>query len=249
MIIIGMAPSFVTSGNEKEIVKGIPLGHEKVTQKQTFKINGEVWGKIKLVEHKDTGILQLVDRIKSKTVYKKNVSGEYTGANNYGVQVTTVSCPSDFVSDMLYYRKDLGNGQDCLFNKIDYNIFSSENLIGVMRQYIIAPTGTTNISYSYIALNFNRENYYIYPVNVDKKGYFCFYKDNVLLAIMEMPNAEIAFAEYCTIYVNDDVDKDFICLISGIICTSDELKSCIYQGSLLNDKFDSNFIERIKAVN
>lgn len=247
MIITGTMPNSILSTGVQ--INGIPLDGRKNAQKQIFKINGEKYGKIELSEREQPRAIELINNIKNKTLDNKNVNGFFTSTQEYQLHFVTTGCPTDFTSELLYYRKSLGNGQDCLFPKIEYQVLLAGNLVGIMRQYLMAPTGTNNVSYSYDALNWNGINYYIYPVVANRKDYYCIYKGNDLVAIIETARFASVFKNYCTIYASDDLDKDFLCIVAGIICNNDELKLPLYQSTLNDSKFDSKFIERIKGNN
>ena len=247
MIIKGSSPLNVTTSTERNI-NGVEVGSELTVQKQTFRIKGKDYGVMKLAERHTTGILHILSNIKNQTLNDKNAYGEFKGNSEYQLQFTEIDCPKGFKDDVLYYRQNLGHGQDCLFNKIEYKILSGGNIVGIMRQYLIMKEGTSDFKYSYDALNFKGINYYIYPVAKEHNFYYCIYQESKLLAIMDIPRVGVVFSDYCSIYAGDDIDKDLLCLVAGIICNDEELKLPLHQSSLNDDKFDSNFIDEILKV-
>ena len=217
-----------------------------INRSQVFKINKEKYGKLKLKHDTTHAKIEMESFLKIKNVSNINICGTFTSTNEYKLHFRDTPQPQDFLyDDGLYYYKYLQNNMLCFFDKMEYLTYFNDQLIGIMRQYLITKPGTNDISYAYSALYWKGLNYFIYPAHINKKNYFCIYQDNTLIAIIYMKTFEFIGCPVGTIYANDNVDKDFLCIIAGTYSYMDELTQPASNNYVRNDKFDQNFINKI----
>ena len=217
-----------------------------INSSQTFKINKKKYGKLKLKHDLTKSKIDIENLVTVGNVSNINITGTFTSTNEYKLHFKGIPQPQDFLYDGgRYYYKYLENNTCCFFDKLEYYTYLNNQLIGIMRQYLITKPNTTDISYAYSALYWKGQNYYIYPANINKKCYFCIYHENTLIAIMFMKPYKLIGVPVGTIYANDDVDKDFLCIIAGTYSFIDELIQPAIYKRVRNDKFDQKFIEKI----
>lgn len=188
----------------------------------------------------------------------------FNGRSSLNINVRKVDCPSDFEESMVGYYRQIDDKTKCFFRKEEHVYTENNQVVGILREYIIGTKKKifSNFTY-YDAINYKGQNYFLYPLKLDHY-YLCVYNNNTLIAII-MKESTLFKKDNYTIYALDGSDADFLCMMAakfdytyfqpvkrqdseGHMVTEYSTPDFAFKRQRLayGDKFDSNFIERIK---
>lgn len=193
--------------------------------------------------------------------------GKYKGQNEYKVVLEkTDDCPSGYKDGMLSYTLKKEDGSKIGIARYDYNHYNLNNeIIGKIKYITITPKKKifeAPKAYSYQEFTFKGEKYEMYDVRINGIGiYYCIYKDDELVAIVERNLNVKNWLDNYTIYSLNEIDKEFLCLATAYYdyVNFEERKlepsTATYHAENGNgyiefrknilDKFDPKFIEKI----
>ena len=191
-------------------------------------------------------------------------SAVFNGKGSLSINIRKVDCPSDFEEDIPTYYKQLDDKTKCSFKKEEHVYTENNQVVGILREYIIETKKKIFANFTYYdAINYKGQNYFLYPLKLDYY-YLCIYNNNTLIAIIMKEKALFKKDNY-TIYALDNVDVDFLCMMAAKFDYTyfQPVKRRDSDGHIVNDysvppfatkhqklaysnKFDSNFINKIK---
>ena len=191
-----------------------------------------------------------------------NATGNMQGKSQYNFDFSPIECPEGFEKYLIGYKKDLGNKSYLFIHNNEFNVYENGQLVGKTRRYYLERprslfTVNTN---TYYAAIWKGQNYFIYPLKVEKSGYYyLIYQNDKMISTIQFDNFKTSRSEY-TIYALNEADSDFlfltICLLDfqnlesfteGNKTTPPEFASD--DPEYFKNKFDPNFIDKVKANN
>ena len=148
-------------------------------------------------------------------------------------------------------------------NRLICDIFSNDNLIGgiyqwliVQKKFLFIPVG-----YEYYGLLFNEMNFQIFEIGLGgNQHYLCFYKDDKLVSIVHKHMKVINSLDTYTAYLEDEEYQAATCIFTlyldeldyynsnEVVMYKESNEEYISINEELNKKYDPTFITRIMAM-
>lgn len=184
------------------------------------------------------------------------------GKSQYNFDFFSFACPDGFKENIVGYVKDLGNKSLQFLHNNEFNVYENGELVGKTRRYMFErPRGfLTKNQNTYYASIWKGQNHLIYPLNVkDSEFYYLIYQGDKMIATIKIDEFTAQKSEY-SIYAINEADADFLFIITTLLdfqnLESFDSGNTYTKPSFVSDdpeyfknKFDPNFIDRIKANN
>ncbi len=150
-------------------------------------------------------------------------TADYKGQKDIKIKVEKNNeCPSGYTEKMLVYSFKEDDGTKKAISKYSYNYYeaNSNQKIGALSYITICPPKKNLFdvfrSYEYQSLNYCGNIYDLYHVIAGKDGiFYCVHMNNELVAMVHKHNQVINFKDNYTIYANNNIDIDALCLIAS----------------------------------
>lgn len=147
--------------------------------------------------------------------------GNYKGENEYKVVLEkSNNCPAGYKEGMLSYKLKEEDGTKVDIVKYEYNHYNLNNeIIGKIKYITIYPKKKLFEpikAYAYQEFTFKGEKYEMYDVRINGIGiYYCIYKNNELVAIVERNLNVKNWLDNYTIYSLNEIDEEFLYLATA----------------------------------
>ena len=191
-----------------------------------------------------------------------NATGTMKGKSEYNFDFSPIECPEGFKKNLIGYKKDLGNKSCLLVHNNEFNVYENGQLVCKIRRYYLERSHGlfTAKANTYYAAIWKGQNYFIYPLTLEKSGYYyLIYQNDKMISTIKFDNCETIKSEY-TIYAINEANSDFLFLTTCLLdfqnneslTESNKTAYPAFYGDdpeYFKNKFDPNFIDKIKANN
>ena len=187
-------------------------------------------------------------------LFPAKFEAKYKGANEYNVILQkNETCPNGYKEKMLTYQIKKEDGTKIGISKYDYNHYNSSNeLIGKIRYMAVSPKKKffeAPKAYTYQEFSFKGNTYDMYDVRIRGTGvFYCIYKENKLVAMIERNLTRINWLDNYTIYSLDNIDIEFLCLATAHYDYLNFEETVLPQGQVYNKETGDATLEYRKDI-